>query len=131
MRLSILLLAIIFCLPLTGCDEEKTVQSIRTGAAGVQAAATALYTSLHAAYATGQITEAQWTNYCGIYARYTTANQTLMDCLKVWQLGAKKPTMERLQVLFENLNVIIADMNKLIGAWKVKTVALPHLEIVG
>ena len=121
----------ILCLLLfaAGCDEKKTIQAIRTGQATAQTLALSTYTAVTILHTSGKITDAQWAKFEAVYQRYSTANTLLTDALKAWDSGVGKPTVERIQVLLESLNVVIGDINELIDAWKIKTAQLPVVRL--
>ncbi len=104
-------------LALTSCDEQRTIDTIRTGQTAVRAAGEALYASLNLAHATGQLSDEKWAAFLKLWQKYATADQLLTDGLATWEPGAGKPLLERLQALFANLNTLIADINSLIEAW--------------
>lgn len=111
----------LFCLlAVAGCDEKKTIQAIRTGQATAQTLALSTYTAVTILHTSGKITDAQWAKFEAVYQRYSTANNLLTDALKAWDSGVGKPTVERIQVLLESLNVVIGDLNALIDAWHVR-----------
>ena len=122
MRNIVSILAIL-CLLAAGsaCDEKKTIAAIRTGQATAQTLAVSTYTAVTLLHTSGKITDAQWQKFVAVYERYATANTLLTDSLKAWDSGVGKPTVERIQVLLESLNVVIGDLQQLIAAWNVRT----------
>mgnify|MGYP003592728428 CR=1 FL=1 len=129
-------IVICFLLFAVGCDEKKTIQSIRVGQTTAKSLAMATYTAVTLMHSTGKITDAQWARFEAVYERYTTADTLLTDSLKAWDSGIGKPTVERIQLLLENLNTIVGDINALIDAWKVECVkaggvVIEKLPVVG
>ena len=114
-------LVICFLLFTVGCDEKKTINAIRVGQATAKTLAMSTYTAVTLLHTSGKITDSQWQKFEAVYARYSTADTLLTDALKAWDSGVGKPTVERIQILLENLNAIIGDINELIDAWKIKT----------
>lgn len=113
----------------TGCDEQKTINAIKTGQTMAATLAGSTYTAFTLAHQSGKITDEQWNKFLGVWEKYKTANQLMIDGIEAWEKGVDKPTIERLQILLANLNQIIEDVNALIDAWNLRTVEMPKVGV--
>ena len=115
-RLLCITFFLLLPLAFSACDETRTIQTIRTGQTAVRAAGEALYASLNLAHATGQLSDEKWEKFLKLWSKYAAADKLLQDGLDTWEPGAGKPALERLQILFANLNTLISNINALIAA---------------
>ena len=105
----------------TACDEQKTIDAMKTGESVAYPVMVSLHTALGVIHVAGKISEETWAKIEKGWATYEAARKMFVDLVATWEAGVNKPTFERIMIAFQNLNLLAADFKAIVDTLKLPT----------
>ena len=117
-RLFGLLAALVLCLAFTACDGDQVVTHAKNTLGGSKATWQDIQDEVAKLYLGGKITEAQWTQFTEIDAKYRASHNAAVTALKIYEQTHDKPAERILFSALAELDSIIVSAAELLKAWK-------------
>ena len=117
-QLTGLLAVLVLCLAFSACDGDQVVTHAKNTLGGSKATWQDIQDEVAKLFLGGEITEAQWAQFCDLDQKYRSSHNAAVTALKIYEQTHDKPAERILFSALAELDSIILSAADLLKAWK-------------